>query len=121
MLIYVYLRNDLIKIDKLAYFVIVPTFLIGYLSKLVALRQSFNKSILKLKIKNFLEFFIKNFFKVKKDLGNVLKFVLFTYGLSPILSTLTESISSDTIYALVAFMLTVNLIFYDYDSSEATM
>ncbi|RNA37246.1 phosphatidylinositol N-acetylglucosaminyltransferase subunit C [Brachionus plicatilis] len=99
--IYVYLRNNLVKIENLAYFVTIPTFILAYLSKLIAIKQTL--------------------IETKKDLGNVLKFVLFTYGLSPILNSLTESISSDTIYALVALMLIVNLIFYDYDSSEATI
>ena len=42
------------------------------------------------------------------------------YGLSPVLMTLTHTISTDTIYAMTAFMLLANLLFHDYiNSSEA--
>ena len=52
---------------------------------------------------------------------NSVKFVAFTYGSSPILNSLTESISSDTIYAGSSFMLFLNLIFHDYDSPDTPM
>jgi hypothetical protein len=58
---------------------------------------------------------------VKKDLVNLIKFVSFTYGASPVLNSLTESISSDTIYAGSTLMLFLNLIFHDYDSPEIPM
>ncbi|KAK9499244.1 hypothetical protein O3M35_002316 [Rhynocoris fuscipes] len=41
-------------------------------------------------------------------------FLLLGYLLSPVLKTLTESISTDTIYAMTVFMMCVHLIFYDY-------
>ena len=43
------------------------------------------------------------------------------FGLCPILTSLTVTISSDTIYALSAFMLLINLIFHDYGASNAAM
>ncbi|ETE57420.1 Phosphatidylinositol N-acetylglucosaminyltransferase subunit C, partial [Ophiophagus hannah] len=53
------------------------------------------------------------------DLKNSVVFVAFTYGFSPILKTLTESISTDTIYAMSALMLLGHLIFYDYGANAA--
>uniref|UniRef100_A0A8C5WU80 Phosphatidylinositol glycan anchor biosynthesis class C n=1 Tax=Laticauda laticaudata TaxID=8630 RepID=A0A8C5WU80_LATLA len=54
-----------------------------------------------------------------EDLKNSVVFVAFTYGCSPILKTLTESISTDTIYAMSALMLLGHLIFYDYGANAA--
>lgn len=53
------------------------------------------------------------------DLKSSMVFVAFTYGFSPVLKTLTESISTDTIYAMSAFMLLGHLIFYDYGANAA--
>nr|XP_056700555.1 phosphatidylinositol N-acetylglucosaminyltransferase subunit C [Euleptes europaea] len=53
------------------------------------------------------------------DLKNSVVFVAFTYGFSPVLKTLTESISTDTIYAMSAFMLLGHLIFFDYGANAA--
>ncbi|XP_063154639.1 phosphatidylinositol N-acetylglucosaminyltransferase subunit C [Candoia aspera] len=53
------------------------------------------------------------------DLKNSVIFVAFTYGFSPVLKTLTESISTDTIYAMSALMLLGHLIFYDYGANAA--
>ncbi|XP_072854386.2 phosphatidylinositol N-acetylglucosaminyltransferase subunit C isoform X2 [Pogona vitticeps] len=53
------------------------------------------------------------------DLKNAVVFVAFTYGFSPVLKTLTESISTDTIYAMAALMLLGHLIFYDYGANAA--
>ncbi|XP_054836671.1 phosphatidylinositol N-acetylglucosaminyltransferase subunit C [Eublepharis macularius] len=53
------------------------------------------------------------------DLKSSVVFVAFTYGFSPVLKTLTESISTDTIYAMSAFMLLGHLIFYDYGANAA--
>ncbi|CAF0722517.1 unnamed protein product [Brachionus calyciflorus] len=100
-LIYVYLRSDLIKIENLVLFFVVPLVGIGYLSKVIVLKHKCSQ--------------------IQSDLGNIIKFVLFTYGISPIVNSLTESISSDTIHALTTFMLIFNILFYDYDSSEATI
>ena len=46
-------------------------------------------------------------------------FVGFGFGLSPILMTLTDTISTDTIYAMTVFMLLGNLLFHDYGASAA--
>ncbi|XP_025979107.2 phosphatidylinositol N-acetylglucosaminyltransferase subunit C [Dromaius novaehollandiae] len=53
------------------------------------------------------------------DLKSTLVFIAFTYGFSPVLKTLTESISTDTIYAMSAFMLLGHLIFFDYGANAA--
>uniref|UniRef100_A0A8D2LCI6 Phosphatidylinositol glycan anchor biosynthesis class C n=2 Tax=Varanus komodoensis TaxID=61221 RepID=A0A8D2LCI6_VARKO len=53
------------------------------------------------------------------DLRSAVVFVAFTYGFSPVLKTLTESISTDTIYAMSALMLLGHLIFYDYGANAA--
>ncbi|XP_033007051.1 phosphatidylinositol N-acetylglucosaminyltransferase subunit C-like [Lacerta agilis] len=53
------------------------------------------------------------------DLKNTVVFVAFTYGFSPVLKTLTESISTDTIYAMSSLMLLGHLIFYDYGANAA--
>ncbi|XP_027751682.1 phosphatidylinositol N-acetylglucosaminyltransferase subunit C [Empidonax traillii] len=53
------------------------------------------------------------------DLKSTLVFTAFTYGFSPVLKTLTESISTDTIYAMSALMLLGHLIFFDYGANAA--
>ncbi|XP_072406365.1 phosphatidylinositol N-acetylglucosaminyltransferase subunit C isoform X2 [Chiloscyllium punctatum] len=53
------------------------------------------------------------------DLKSTVVFVTFTYGFAPILKTLTESISTDTIYAMSVFMLLGHLIFFDYGANAA--
>ncbi|XP_022363841.1 phosphatidylinositol N-acetylglucosaminyltransferase subunit C isoform X1 [Enhydra lutris kenyoni] len=53
------------------------------------------------------------------DLKSALVFVTFTYGFSPVLKTLTESVSTDTIYAMSVFMLLGHLIFFDYGANAA--
>ena len=46
-------------------------------------------------------------------------FLAFGYGLSPVLMTLTDTISTDTIYAMTVAMLLANLLFHDYGPSAA--
>ncbi|XP_009643656.1 phosphatidylinositol N-acetylglucosaminyltransferase subunit C [Egretta garzetta] len=53
------------------------------------------------------------------DLKSTLVFAAFTYGFSPVLKTLTESISTDTIYAMSSLMLLGHLIFFDYGANAA--
>lgn len=53
------------------------------------------------------------------DLKSALVFITFTYGFSPILKTLTESVSTDTVYAMSVFMLLGHLIFFDYGANAA--
>lgn len=55
------------------------------------------------------------------DLHTVLIFVSFGYVLSPILKTLTETISTDTIYAMTTIMSCVHLIFFDYGVPAAVV
>jgi hypothetical protein len=64
----------------------------------------------------------KNYYDVMvKDLRTVLIFVVFGYVLSPILKTLTDTISTDTIYAMTTFMMIIHLIFFDYGVSAAVV
>lgn len=55
------------------------------------------------------------------DLKSSLVFVAFTYGFSPVLKTLTESISTDTIYAMSVLMLIGHLVFFDYGANAAVV
>eukprot|EP00794_Sanderia_malayensis_P015770 gene15770-17361_t len=56
----------------------------------------------------------------RDDLKSVILVTGIVLGLSPILKTLTETISTDTIYAMTVGMLATNLLLHDY-VSEATM
>ncbi|XP_064396186.1 phosphatidylinositol N-acetylglucosaminyltransferase subunit C-like [Halichondria panicea] len=47
-----------------------------------------------------------------------LLFVLFLAGVSPILRTLTESISTDTIWAMTVGMMATHLVFHNYGSED---
>ncbi|TSK58140.1 Phosphatidylinositol N-acetylglucosaminyltransferase subunit C [Bagarius yarrelli] len=48
------------------------------------------------------------------DLQSAAVFMAFTFGLSPVFKTLTESVSSDTVYAMSAGMLMAHLVFFPY-------
>lgn len=97
-LVYVYLRFELINVKDLMLFYVTPLCVAGYLVKLFIVEQ--------------------DFIKIKNDFMNLVKFIFFTYGLSPILNSLTETISSDTIFAMSTFMFLLNLITHNYDSSS---
>ncbi|GFS02927.1 phosphatidylinositol N-acetylglucosaminyltransferase subunit C-like, partial [Elysia marginata] len=61
------------------------------------------------------------FFAAKAILQHVGSCVLFQFlsiALSPILVSLTETISTDTIYAMTTLMLLANFFFYNYNYSE---
>ncbi|XP_067002309.2 phosphatidylinositol N-acetylglucosaminyltransferase subunit C [Anabrus simplex] len=49
-----------------------------------------------------------------KDLRTVLIFLVFGYVLSPILKTLTDTISTDTIFAMSTLMMIIHIVFFDY-------
>ncbi|CAH1786540.1 unnamed protein product [Owenia fusiformis] len=51
------------------------------------------------------------------DFKTCVIFIGFGFGLSPVLMTLTDTISTDTIYAMTAFMLIANVIFHDYSAT----
>uniref|UniRef100_A0A0A9YYH5 Phosphatidylinositol N-acetylglucosaminyltransferase subunit C n=1 Tax=Lygus hesperus TaxID=30085 RepID=A0A0A9YYH5_LYGHE len=51
---------------------------------------------------------------IKRHTKALISFLILGYLLSPVLKTLTESISTDTIYAMSSFMMIVHLVFYDY-------
>lgn len=55
----------------------------------------------------------------RADLKGAQVFITFTYGFSPVLKTLTESVSTDTVYAMAVFMLLGHLIFFDYGTNAA--
>lgn len=57
--------------------------------------------------------------KLGHDLRTVLTFIVFGQLFSPVLHTLTDTISTDTIYTTSFFMMLVHLIFFDYGVSAA--
>lgn len=59
--------------------------------------------------------------RISQDLRTVLIFLAFGYILSPVLKTLTETISTDTIYAMTIFMFLIHLIFSKYGSNDASL
>ena len=59
--------------------------------------------------------------RISKDLRTAVIFLAFGYILSPILKTLTETVSTDTIYAMTIFMFLVHLIFSKYGSPQVSL
>lgn len=59
-------------------------------------------------------FYIYNELGIMRHVRTILVFLVFGYILSPVLKTLTESISTDTIYTTTVFMMLIHLIFFDY-------
>lgn len=59
--------------------------------------------------------------RLSKDIRSALIFFAFGYVLSPILKTLTEAISTDTIYAMTIFMFLIHLIFGKYGSPQISL
>ncbi|KAG1696105.1 Phosphatidylinositol N-acetylglucosaminyltransferase subunit C [Nymphon striatum] len=49
-----------------------------------------------------------------KNIKGILLFVLFGYGTSPVLKTLTDTISSDTVFGMSVGMMFLHLAFFDY-------
>ena len=56
---------------------------------------------------------------VFEDLKTFVMFTGFSYCLSPVLVSLTETISTDTIYAMTTVMLLANLAFHNYGVQAA--
>ncbi|KAM8889103.1 phosphatidylinositol N-acetylglucosaminyltransferase subunit C [Synchiropus picturatus] len=54
------------------------------------------------------------------DLQSTAIFLSFTFGFSPILKTLTESVSTDTVYAMSAMMLLAHLVSFRYGQPSPT-
>lgn len=54
-----------------------------------------------------------------RHLKTVLVYLVIGYLLSPILHTLTDTVSTDTIYAWAVIMILIHLIFFDYDVPAA--
>ena len=59
------------------------------------------------------------YISVSDDMKTVILFIGASYGLSPVLMTLTRTTSTDTIYAMTFFMLLANLLFHDYGANAA--
>ena len=53
------------------------------------------------------------------ELKSAVIFLISGFAVSPILKTLTETISTDTIYAMVTIMMLVHLIFFNYGADAA--
>lgn len=96
-IIYYYMANDMLASETLIIFssLIVLT---GYIFNLILFKRVTIQSVL-------------------KDIRSTFILTLLGFGFSPILSTLTKSISTDTIYAMVFFMLIGNLLFHDYGTT----
>lgn len=60
-------------------------------------------------------------FTVLEDLKTFVMFTGFSYCLSPVLASLTETISTDTIYAMTTVMLLANLAFHNYGVQAALL
>lgn len=60
-------------------------------------------------------------YELRTDLRTVVIFLLFGYILSPVLYTLTETISTDTIYTMTILMFIVHLIFGKYGLSQISL
>ncbi|XP_014240441.1 phosphatidylinositol N-acetylglucosaminyltransferase subunit C isoform X1 [Cimex lectularius] len=50
----------------------------------------------------------------KRHLKAIVYFLLLGFVLSPVLKTLTESVSTDTIYAMTVFIMGIHMVFFDY-------
>lgn len=59
--------------------------------------------------------------RLVKDFRTALIFLCFGYILSPVLKTLTETVSTDTIYAMTIFMFLIHLIFSKYGSPQVSL
>lgn len=64
---------------------------------------------------------ILHIFTVLEDLKTFVMFTGFSYCLSPVLASLTETISTDTIYAMTTVMLLANLAFHNYGVQAALL
>lgn len=98
-LIYVYLFNEWIDAQLLFYSSTVIT-ICGYIAY---------KALYSAQIKGTLG----------NDLRTALIFIVFGNLFSPVLYTLTDTISTDTIYTMTFLMMLVHLIFFDYGVSAA--
>lgn len=51
---------------------------------------------------------------IREDIRTLLIFLIFGYIFAPVLHTLTDTVSTDTIYTMTFLMMCTHLIFYDY-------
>lgn len=58
---------------------------------------------------------------VTEELKTLLIFLAFGYIFSPVLHTLTDTISTDTIYTMTFFMMCTHLVFFDYGLPAAAL
>ncbi|XP_023217624.1 phosphatidylinositol N-acetylglucosaminyltransferase subunit C-like [Centruroides sculpturatus] len=66
-----------------------------------------------------ISFKFKTISKIFSECKSFMIFLIFGYGLSPILKTLTETISTDTIYAMVTCTMITHIVFQDYGADAA--
>ncbi|XP_008543818.1 phosphatidylinositol N-acetylglucosaminyltransferase subunit C isoform X2 [Microplitis demolitor] len=69
----------------------------------------------------YIKKFPNNIARVSKDSRTALIFLVFGYILSPVLKTLTETVSTDTIYAMTIFMFFIHLVFSKYGSPPVSL
>lgn len=98
-LVYMYIYNEFVHPEVLFYFSSAFT-IIGYLIYKVCYSIDVTKTW-------------------GNDLRTVLIFVVFGYQFSPVLYTLTDTVSTDTIYTMAFFMMLVHMIFFNYGVSAA--
>jgi len=58
------------------------------------------------------------FGSVSSVLKNVVLFLAFGYACTPVLQSLTDTISTDSIYAMTSFLMLIHLVFHQYESNE---
>ena len=59
------------------------------------------------------------FISVQENFKTLVIFLSFGFFMSPVVFTLTKTISTDTIYAMTTLMMLTHLIFYDYGAETA--
>jgi hypothetical protein len=67
----------------------------------------------------FFEKVISWFCSVEENIKTLAIFLLFGSMVSPVVFTLTKTISTDTIYAMSTLMMLTHLMFYDYGAETA--
>lgn len=93
--LFVYMYNELVNTYTVIYISILTTFL------------------------SYILYVYVNGSAVLRHFKTVLVYLVLGYLLSPILHTLTDTVSTDTIFAWAVIMMLVHLIFFDYDVPAA--
>ncbi|KAL3871367.1 hypothetical protein ACJMK2_039373 [Sinanodonta woodiana] len=107
-IVFIYMDSKILSAENLCVSVLTLTVLGYIINKLLVRRSSrFSKT--------------SSSRTILDDLKTLLIFTGFSYGLSPVLVSLTETISTDTVYAMTTVMLLANLLFHDYGATEAAI